>query len=151
MIHKLKQSSLIPDKIQHIRTIAGFVISPLVMPLVIYLTFLGIFGLQNYNSETTLTSTKTIFWIYYIIVLLVGIPAFYLLKSKGYDTLKNYAIGGAVTGLLLIIKISNNFVYLFYILFGVAGALVGITFWFIAVYQPISSSRRSRRGRRRSR
>lgn len=139
------------DNIQRIRAIAGFVVSPLVMPLVIYITFLGIFGFENYNSDTTLTSIKTITWIYYIISLAVGVPAFFLLKSRGNESLRNYAIGGALTGLLLIIKISNSVVFLFYLLFGVTGALAGICFWFVAIYQSNNLPRRGRRGRRRAR
>jgi hypothetical protein len=118
---------------------------------VIYLTFLVIFGFQNYNSETTLISIQTIVWFNHILALTIGIPAFFILRAKGLESLKNYAIGGLLICLLLIALISNNFVYIFYIMFSIAGSLMGVMFWYIALYKPVRSLKRSRRSRRRTR
>lgn len=137
--------------LQRTRLIAGFLISPLVLPLLVYITFLIVFGLQNYNSETTLTSLKTIIWLNHLIALVMGVPAYFILRAKGLATLRNYTLGGFFLGLILITLISHNFVYLFYIVFSLAGSLVGATFWYIALYQPVRIRRRSRRSRRRYR
>lgn len=139
------------DTTQRVRLISGVLLSPLVVPLSVYLTFLIFFGLDNYNSETTLSSIRTIFWLNYVVTIVLGVPAFLLLQAKGLETLRNYSALGAVFGFILITIISNNFVYVFYLVFCISGALVGVTFWFLVFFQPEKKHRRSRRSRRRSR
>lgn len=133
---------------QHARLISGFLISPLVLPLLVYITYLFVFGVQNYNSEATLTSTKTIIWMNYLLVLGVGIPAYYILQFKRWESLRNYALGGLALGLILILFISHSFVYLFCIVFSFAGVLEGVLFWYIVLYQPAPVRKHSKRGRR---
>lgn len=139
------------DTTQRVRLISGVLLSPLIVPVSVYLTFLVFFGLNNYNSEATLDSIRTIFWLNYVVTIVLGIPAYLFFHAKGFESLRHYAGLGAVFGFILITIISNNFVYVFYIVFCLAGVLVGVAFWFIVYFQPQSTRRRGRRTRRRSR
>lgn len=139
------------DTTHRVRLISGILLSPLVVPLLVYITFLIFFGLDNYNSDATLDSIRTIFWLNYVMMIVLGVPAYLFFRAKGYESLRNYAALGTVFGFILITIISNNFVYVFYIVFCLAGSLVGVTFWFIVYYQPTGRRRRGRRSRRRFR
>jgi len=137
--------------LQRARLFTGFLVSPLILPLLAYIALLVQLGLQNYNSPTTLTAIKTIIWMNYVVVLTLGIPAYLVSRARGMKAFHHYAMAGLALGMILVVLLSHNFVYVFYIVFGIAGTLEGMLFWFIAVYQPVTQRRRGRRSRRRRR
>ena len=94
------------DTTQRVRLIAGVLLSPLLVPLLVYLTFLVFFGLDNYNSEATLESIRTIFWLNYIMTIVLGVPAFLFLRAKGFESLRNYTLLGTLFGFILILTTS---------------------------------------------
>lgn len=139
--------------IHKIRLLAAAVIAPLIMPLMIYLTFLLIFGGDIEKDQAIKTSINTASWVSYGIALALGIASYFWMQRKGWNTIYRCMLAGIVLGFicwLLFSLISQTLVSLLFFIFAVAGLLMGISFWFIVYFRPdgshtMPSSRRRRR------
>ncbi len=137
-----------------LRLLLAFLISPLLVPLAIYVATLMAYGVDAYNTENTLITMVNSIWYTYVLVLIFGAPSLYLLKKKQADTVLYLSLTGAAIGLLsavLMSILSGSFNEALYFLFGSSGLAFGALFWFIWQYQPKPSSRLKKRQPRRRR
>jgi hypothetical protein len=122
---------VVSAKIVWPRLILGYVIAPLIVPLV-YFIFAAVTG-RNYGASE-LAGTLLNYGPYaYLFALLLGTPAFWLLRRSGYAGLWSYALAaGAIglvgAGLFSIIGLKVEGV----IVGTLAGALAGAVFYLIA-------------------
>ena len=131
-----------------IRIFLGYLLSPLVVPVAIYIASLMAYGIDAYNSDNVLTTTFSSIWYTYILVLIFGAPSLYVLKIKQVENLLSLSITGAVIGLLSAVLMSvfgGSFQLVLYFLFVCSGALLGALFWLIALYQPKQVTRLKKR------
>ena len=144
------------ESIQKIRLLIGAVASPLIIPLVVYITFVFVFGADADKDQEIQTGISTASWLSYGIALALSVAAYYGLQRKQWYSVIYYLGAGAVVGFaswLLFSLISQILVSLLFFVFVVAGALVGGSFWLIAFFQPDGNHiypQPSRRRRRRS-
>jgi len=137
-----------------IRLLVAFLLSPLIVPVAIYIVSLMAYGIDTYNADKTLATSISSIWYTYLVVLILGAPSLYVLQRKQADNLLNLTIVGAVIGLLsaiLLSLFSGSFKWVLYLLFGVSGLLLGVLFWFMALYQPQQNTRLKKRSARRRR
>jgi hypothetical protein len=113
------------------RVILGFVIAPLIVPLA-YFIFAAATGRNHGASE--LAGTLLTYGPYaYLFALLLGIPAFWLLRKSGHAGLWSFALAaGAIgligAGLLSAIGLKLEGVYIGTL----AGVLAGAVFYLVA-------------------
>ena len=140
--------------LNQIRLLLAYLLSPLVVPVAIYIASLMAYGIDAYSSDKVLTTTFSSIWYTYILVLIFGAPSLYVLKLKEADSLLNLTLTGATIGLLsagLMSVFGGSFQLVLYFLFVGSGALLGALFWFIALYQPKQVTRLKKRHSRRRR
>lgn len=137
---------------QKIRLLLGALLSPLVVPLLVNLTFLFIFGAAVEKDHDIQTSISTATWLSYWISLVLGVGSYIALQKTQRRSVQMYLLAGAAIGLvswLLFSFISQTLVSLLFYVFVAAGVLYGLCFWLIVFFQPdgnySSSSRRRRR------
>lgn len=142
------------DSLQKIRVFAAAAISPIVVPLLVYLTFLFIFGTDVDKDQEIQTSISTASWISYGFALALGIGGYILMRVKGWQSMQRFMIAGAMIGVLcwlLFSLISWKILGFLFFVFIIAGFLMGTSFWFIAYFKPDGShASNSRRKRRRT-
>jgi uncharacterized membrane protein YfcA len=142
------------ENIQKIRLLIGAVISPLIIPLVVYITFVFVFGADVDKDQEIQTSISTASWLSYGIALVLSIFVYFWLQRKQWYSVIHYLVAGTVVGFaswLLFSIISQTLVSLLFFVFVIAGALVGASFWLIAFFQPDGNyTPPPRRRRRRS-
>ena len=143
------------ENIQKIRLIIGACVSPLIIPLVVYITTAIIIG-ADADKDQELQSRISIFsWTAYSIALVLCVAAYFALKKKQWYSVIHYLIAGTVVGFISWLLFSyyvENLVSLLFFVFVIAGALVGGSFWLIVFFQPdgdYSNIQPSRRRRRR--
>jgi len=137
-----------------IRLLVAYLLSPLIVPFAIYIVSLMAYGIDTYSTDTTLATAVSSIGYTYVVVLIFGAPSLYFLQRKQADNLLNVSIVGVVMGLLSAILLSifsGSFKWVLYLLFGISGLLLGILFWFIALYQPQQMTRLKKRSARRRR
>jgi uncharacterized membrane protein YfcA len=142
------------ENIQKIRLLIGAVISPLIIPLVVYITFVFVFGADVDKDQEIQTSISTASWLSYGIALVLSIFVYFWLQRKQWYSVIHYLVAGTVVGFaswLLFSIISQTLVSLLFFVFVIAGALAGASFWLIAFFQPDGNyTPPPRRRRRRS-
>lgn len=129
------------------RTIAGFLISPAVPALMMYLLAL----ISSSKHWEVLWLTNIVLIPGYIAALLFGIPAYLILKKKGKKELLHFSAAGAFVGFMTYALFFWPAVIegIFYgkahavgvlrntagysIVGTVSGLIAGIVFWFIAI------------------
>jgi len=134
-------------------TIAAIFV-PLIMPVMIYATFLLIFGEDLDKDHGIKTSIRTACWVSYSITLALGVAGYIWMRVKGWRGVFRYMFMGIVMGFvswLLFSLISLSLVYLLFFIFASAGFLMGLFFWFTVFFQPDGSHAHTRPGRRRRR
>lgn len=145
------------DSIAKIRFLIAAVVSTLLMPLLVYMTFLFVFGGDVEKNQEMQTTISTATWVSFFLAAVSGGASYYLLRRKNWWSVWRYLMMGTVSGFVswvLFSFISQAFVSLLFYVFIVAGVLMGCSFWLIAYFQPdgnhlISRSGSSRRKRRR--
>ena len=128
------------------------IIGPLVVPLLVYITFVFIFGSNVEDDQQIQTSNSTASWISYGLALALGIGSYILMQAKGWQSMQRHMIAGTIIGILcwlLFSLISQTLVSLLFFVFTVAGFLMGTCFWLIAYFQTDGSHAASSRRRRR--
>ena len=142
------------DNIQKIRLLIAAVVSPLIIPLVIYLTFVFVFGADADKDPEIQTGISTASWLSYGIALFLGIASYFWIQRMQWYSVIHYVAVGAAVGLaswLLFGLFSQILVSLLFFVFVIAGALLGGSFWLIAYFQPDGNyTQPSRRRKRRS-
>ena len=145
------------ENIQKIRLVIGAVVSPLIISLMVYITFVFIIGADAGKDQEIQTRISTVSWLSYGIALVLSIAGYFWLQKKQWYSVIHYVVAGTVVGFaswFLFSLISEKFVTLLFFVFVIAGALVGGSFWLIAFFQPngdytnIQPTRRRRRRRR---
>ena len=137
---------------QKIRWLLAVIIGPLFVPLLVYITFIFIFGSDIKDDQQIQTSISTASWISYGLALALGIGSYILMQVKGWQSMQSHMVAGTFIGILcwlLFSLISQTLVSLLFFVFVVAGFLMGTSFWFIAYFQPDGSHATSSRRRRR--
>ena len=132
-------------------------VSPLIMPLLVYMTFHFVFGGDVEKNQDMQTSISTATWVSFFLAVVFGGASYYWMRRKSWWSVWHYLMMGSVAGVaswIFFSIISQTFVSLLFYIFIVAGVLMGIGFWLIAYFQPdgnhlISASTSSRRKRRR--
>jgi len=142
------------ENIQKLRLLIGAVASPLIIPLVVYLTFVFVFGADADKDQEIQTGISTASWLSYGIALVLSVVSYFWLQRKQWYSVIYYLLAGTAVGFvswLLFSLISQTLVSLLFFVFIIAGALVGGSFWLIAFFQPDGNyTQPSRRRRRRS-
>jgi hypothetical protein len=147
------------DKYLKIRLLVATAIGPMIVPLIIYTTFLFIFGGVAIDDVEIQTSISNATWLSYGLAISFGSASYFWLARKGWWTVWHYLMMGTVSGFaswVLFSMISQTFVSLLLIVYLIAGVLMGGGFWFIAYFQPDGNHSKSgsvsgRRKRRRNR
>jgi len=141
------------ENIQKIRLLVGAIASPLIVPLVVYVTVVFLLGADADKDLEVQTRISTASWLSYGIALALSIAAYYWLQRKRWYSVIHYLVAGTIVGFaswLLFSLISWKLVSLLCFVFIIAGALVGGSFWLIAFFQPNGNyTQPSRRRRRR--
>jgi uncharacterized membrane protein YfcA len=146
------------EPIAKIRFLVAAGVSPLLMPLLVYMTFLFIFGGDVEKNQEMQTRISTATWVSFFLAVLFGGASYYWLRRKNWCSVWRYLMMGAVSGLaswIIFSIISQTMVSLLFYVFIIAGSLMGVCFWLTAYFQPdgnhlISSSVSGRRKRRRA-
>lgn len=144
------------ENIQRIRLLIGAVVSPLIIPLVVYITFVFVFGADADKDQEIQTGISTASWLSYGIALVMSVAAYFWMQRNQWYSVVYYLVAGTVVGFaswLLFGLISQILVSLLFFVFVIAGALVGGSFWLIAFFQPdgnYSYTQPTRRRKRRS-
>jgi hypothetical protein len=122
---------VVSAKIVWPRLILGYVIAPLIVPLV-YFIFAAATG-RNYGASE-LAGTLLNYGPYaYLFALLLGMPAFWLLRRNGYAGLWSCALAAGAIGLLGAGLFSIIGLKVEGVIVGtLAGALAGAVFYLIA-------------------
>ena len=143
---------------EKVRLLLAIIISPLIMPLMVYATFAFMLGGDVEKNKEIQTGINAAIWSSYVLALGFGGVSYFLLRKKGWWTVWRYLLMGTASGFsawVLFSLASQTFVSLLFYVFLAAGAMMGIFFWLIAYFQPdgnhLISSSSSRRRRRRSR
>lgn len=140
------------ENIQKLRLIAGAIVSPLIVPLAIYLTLVFVFGADVAKDQEIQTSISTASWLSYGLALVFSIAGYFWLQRKNWNSVIYYSLAGTVVGFtswLLFSFISQTMVSLLFFIFVIAGGLVGANFWLIAFFQPDGNYPQPSRRRRR--
>src|SRR5438445_3003580 len=127
---------VVSAKIVWSRVILGYVIAPLIVPLA-YFIFAAVTG-RNYGASE-LAGTLLNYGLYtYLFALLLGIPAFWLLRRIGHAGLWSYALAAGVIGLVGAGLFSIIGLKVEGVLVGViAGAIAGMIFYLVAGLKPV--------------
>lgn len=141
-----------------IRFLIAAAVSPMVVPLLIYITLVFSFGSVIEKNQGIQTNISSATWFSYGAALVFGSASYYLLRRNNWWSVWRYILMGASTGLASWIVFSflsdtwffNRVFYAFII----SGLLMGASFWLIAYFQAdgnhlIPSKKSSRRKRRR--
>ncbi|WP_455202224.1 hypothetical protein [Kaarinaea lacus] len=143
------------ENIQKIRLLIGAVASPLIIPLVVYITFVFVFGADADKDQEIQSRINIASWLSYAIALVLSVAAYFTLQKKQWYSVIHYLVAGTVVGFaswLLFSYYVEHLVSLLFFVFVIAGALVGGSYWLIAFFQPdgnYSNIQPSRRRRRR--
>ncbi|WP_455366296.1 hypothetical protein [Kaarinaea lacus] len=140
------------ENIQKLRLLAGGIVSPLVVPLAIYITLVIVFGADVEKDQDIQTSISTASWLSYGIALVLSIVGYFWLQRKNWRSVIHYLLAGAVVGFaswLLFSLISQTLVTLLFFVFVIAGGFLGGSFWLIAFFQPDGNYPQPTRRRRR--
>ena len=140
------------DNIQKIRLLIGTAVSPLLIPFVIYLTFVFVFGADIDKDQEIQTSISTASWLSYTIAFSLSVVAYIWLQRNQWYSVLHYLLAGAAVGFaswLLFSLISQTLVSLLFFVFVISGTLVGGSFWLIAYFQPDGNYNQPSRRRRR--
>ena len=143
------------EHIQKIRLLIGAVVSPLIIPMVVYITTVFLFGDDANDNQEIQSRISIATWLSYSIALVLSIGAYVGLKKKQWYSVIHYLVAGTVVGFaswLLFSLFSYKFVTVLFLVFVIAGAFLGGSFWLIAFFQPdgdYSNIKPSRRRRRR--
>ena len=127
------------ENIQKIRLLTGAVASPLIIPLVVYITFVFVFGADADKDQEIQTGISTASWLSYGIALVLSVAAYFGMQRKQWYSVVHYLVAGTVIGFaswLLFSLFSQILVSLLFFVFVIAGAFVGGSFWLIAFFQP---------------
>lgn len=127
-------------------------VSPLIVPLLIYLTFSFVFGAAVENDPEIQTNINTAAWLSYCISLILGAGSYIWLQRTQRRSVLIYVLAGAAIGFvswLLFSFISWSVVSLLFYIFMAAGLLLGVIFWLIVFFQPDGNYSASSRRRRR--
>lgn len=118
-------------KIVWSRVILGYLIAPLIVPLA-YFVFAATTG-RNYGASE-LAGTLLNYGPYaYLFALVLGIPAFWLLRRSGYAGLWSYALAAGVIGLIGAGLMSTIGLNIEGVLVGtLGGVLAGAVFYLVA-------------------
>lgn len=146
------------EPIAKIRILIAAAVSPLMVPLLIYITLVFSFGDVVDKNEGIQTSISSATWLSYWTALIFGAASYYWLRRKNWWTVWRYIMMGAASGLagwvvFSVISQTLFFNRVFYA-FIVAGLFMGACFWLVAYFQSdgnhlISKQRSGRRRRRR--
>jgi uncharacterized membrane protein YfcA len=146
------------DSILKIRFLLAMILSPMLVPLIIYTTFRFIFGGDVDQDKEIQTSISTAAWLSYGLALAFGSASYFWLRRKDWWSVWRYLIMGVASGFaswVLFSIISQTFVSLLFYVFLFAGMVMAGGFWLLAYFKPdgnhlIASSTSGRRRRRRA-
>jgi hypothetical protein len=117
--------------IMRLRVILGFVIAPLIAPLAYFL--LSAATEPNHGSSELAGTLLTYGPYAYLFALLLGVPAFMLLRRSGYAGVWSYALAAGVIGLIGAWLFSTIGLKVEGVGVGaVAGVVAGVVFYFTA-------------------
>lgn len=144
--------------IAKIRFLLATGIAPLLMPLLIYTTFVFVFGGDVEKSQDIQTSISAATWLSLFLAAASGGASYYWLRRKNWKSVWRFMMMGIAAGFaswILFSIVSQTFVSLLFYVFLIAGLLMGGCFWFIAYFNPdgnhlLPGSTSSRRRRRRA-
>ena len=113
------------------RVVLGYLLAPLVVPLA-YFVFAAATG-RNYGASELVGTVLNYAPYAYIFALLLGVPAFWLLRRSGQAGLWSFALAAGVIGLIgaslfYVIGLKVEGV----VVGALAGALAGVLFYLIA-------------------
>ena len=147
------------DSIAKIRFLIAAGIAPLLMPLLVYSTFVLSFGSVIEKNEGMQTSISSATWLAYLTALVFGAASYYWLRRKRWWSVWRFMMMGTASGCagwLVFSVISQTLFFnrIFYA-FVISGLLMGACFWLVAYFQPdgnhlIPNQRSGRRRRRRT-
>jgi len=126
-----------------VKLIKGFIFTPIVLAVILSLSLsiLGIFS-ETEHSKATLFFVGLMGWfihflpVSFLIVLLVGIPGYYLMVKLGYSTFQQYSLSGICIGLLLplpLLFLTSSLDWWVWPVTGVLGGIASSVFWYISV------------------
>ncbi len=118
-------------KIVWSRVIRGYLIAPLVVPLA-YFVVAALTG-RNYGVSELVGTVLNYGAYTYVFALLLGVPAFWVLRRSGHAGLWSYALSAAAIGFLGASLFSLIGLKVEGVLIGtLTGALAGVVFYLIA-------------------
>lgn len=129
------------------RHITGLIVAPVIALLFVHLTFVIIFWLDNEKLWWRLTDTYDFgVPVAYLVTSFIGIPIYIILRKLQYVKLWHFIIAGlcmyAVPFTIILAFVPSNPWYVrpydgivLLLSGGIGGAIIGLLFWFIALYQ----------------
>lgn len=145
------------EPLAKIRFIVAAIVSPSIMPIMVYATFAFMLGGEAGEDQQIQTGISAAVWSSYISAFALGGVAYYFLRRKGWWSVWRFLLMGIVSGFacwLLFSLASQIFVSILFYVFIISGAIMGTEFWLIAFFRPdgnhltgkpISPRRRRRR------
>lgn len=137
-----------------IRIIIAALLSPLLVPVLLTMTFRFVYGEEALTNQALQTSIGYAQWLSYFSTLVVGAIVYVVWQKKIWLSWYMYCLAGVIigfTGWVIFSLVSKTFVTLLFFVFLISGLFAGICFWFIVNFKSGSStSQRSRRRRRRA-
>jgi len=141
------------ETLQKIRVIIAAVLSPLTVPILIYITLSVLYSAEIQQDPAIQASINTASWVSYVIALLTGTGVYFWLRAKQWLGVRAYLLAGLCVGFiswLVFSLFSMTAVVLLFFIYLLAGLLFGGSFWLLAYFQPNGNySQRSTRRRKR--
>ncbi|MDH3214849.1 MAG: hypothetical protein OEN01_00995 [Candidatus Krumholzibacteria bacterium] len=115
------------------RIILGFLLAPLMTPLTFTLAGPFAFGESPLSWDDWLLGPLLLTGPFaYVIALVLGVPAYFVLRSRGWLTLRLVSLLGATAGVLAGLLIAGDTFVPLITVCALAGGLSAVVFWMIA-------------------
>jgi len=127
------------------RTILGLLISPLAAPLTVYIALALAFPASGFSGGDTQFTSILVGLVSYIVCFVVGIPLYFVFQKHGNKHYAAYCSAGIIAGIVSSILVFTFFpgflgdtaaIATVLAILAVAGFLVALSFWVIAVSEP---------------
>ena len=108
------------------RIIAAFLLAPVIIPLCFAIAVVVRNGV---GEELIIPAVMSVYT--YLVSIALGVPALFLFRHRGWRRLWQFALGGALFGILVVVLARGS---VYYILpYGAIGLVSAAVFWVIGV------------------
>ena len=109
------------------RIIAAFLLSPAILPLGFAV---AVVVRNGFSEQLIIPAVMSVYT--YLVSIALGVPALFLFRHRGWRRLWQFAVGGAVFGIVPVVLARGSVYYI--VPYGAIGMVSAAIFWLIGVY-----------------